>query len=391
MEALAATYRKLLSDPTYSDLTLKVGKDEIKCHRFVVAIRCEAILPLPDFNDKKKKIKDKQVVQIKEADVTAKEMQKVLEYLYTGDVAFPADITNVIRDILLLNKAAKAFQLRRLSYKCEQWLRDHMAMENIFHILKAAHDLQEPTVGAFAKNFALSHYNEFVTNKNGLHVLGLDLFQEVVTAFQTFSASGGPGTPTIGEPENTYLTDLKKMHDLMPFSDLRFNFDGDIIPCHRSFLGACSDKFKIMLRDKEIPAAGIPPSRAGLNAESFRQMLRFLYYGDDRIDPLPACELVGYARELELQDLIAVCEYKIRNSIAVDTVVGILEVAYSEMSQRQELVEELKSKAFPFIMDHFTEIDLSKLRKNPRIAQDLLLRVQEHQRKRKRGGTSSRR
>lgn len=376
-----AIMRKLLNDPTYSDLTIKVGKDEVRAHRCVIALRCENILPMPDFNDKKKKIKDKQSVTIKESGVSAKEIQKVLEYLYTGQVQFPKMNYN---DILTLSKAAKSLQLKRLTYMCEQYLRDVLSMDNIFDILKAAHNLQEPTIESFAKSFALGHYAEFVSNKQGLHILGLDLFQEVVTAFQTFASAGGPGTPTIGDPpEDTLFSDLRRMFDTMPFADVKFNFEGEQISCHKAILSAWSEKFKANL--KEAPPSGV---QVRLTAEGFKQMIRFLYYGDDNIEPLPACELVGYARSMDLGDLVTVCENKIRNSISVQTVLDILKVAYSpDMAQKQDLVEELKSKTWPFIMDHFTEIDLLPLRGMlKQISQDLLLKVQEHQRKKKRGG-----
>merc|ERR1712232_33128 len=107
------------------------------------------------------------------------------------------------------------------------------------------------------------------------------------------------------------------------------------------------------------------------------------YYGCDDIEPLPACELVAFARQYDLIDLLKLCENKIRNSIEKSTVLGILEVAYQpEMAQKQDLVEELKSKTFPFVAEHFKEIDLSPLRtrmnqKTVMIAADLILFLQD--------------
>jgi len=57
-------------------------------------------------------------------------------------------------------------------------------------------------------------------------------------------------------------------------------------------------------------------------------------------------------------------------------------VAYQpEMASKQELVEELKSKIFPYVAANFTEIDLSTLRtrmnnKSVMIAADLLVHLQ---------------
>jgi len=58
MEAVKTLYKKLQTDTTYADLTLKVGKEQVQAHRCIIGIRCENILPLPDFNDPKQKKKN---------------------------------------------------------------------------------------------------------------------------------------------------------------------------------------------------------------------------------------------------------------------------------------------------------------------------------------------
>jgi len=324
-------------------------------------------------SDKKKKIKDKQSVTIKAPGLRTPIMLKVIEFIYTGQVNFPKMSST---EILELNKAAKYFQLPRLQYMCEKHMADSMKMDNVVGVLKAAHDLQEPTVEAFAKWYALEHYNEFVSNKDGLHILGIDLFQEVVTAFQAFAAGGMAQPRLMDQPPDTLLQDFRRMFESMFYADGKIVIDNEQIVCNRALLGAWSDKFKALLKD--VPPTGVPIK--GLSVEGWQQMSRFLYYGDEGVDALPACELVGFGRQMELEDLVVVCENKIRNSVDINTVISVLEVAYSPaIAHKQELVTHLKSKVFPFILEHYCEVNLQPLRMmNPIIAQDLLLKLQEN-------------
>jgi len=377
-ELVGVGFKKTLLDSTYADLFIKIGKDKetLSAHRGIVAVRCPEICPLPDLTDKKKKIKDKTTVTIKSIQSSAIFM-KVLEYLYSGSVEFT---TMSPESIMELNKAAKVFSLKRLSFLCEDYFQQKICIKNVYEVLVVAHKLNEPTVKSFCKFFAIEHFNEFVMNAEGLHVLGIDLFQEVVTAYLTAQASGSLSKVSLGEaPPDTLLRDYERLYKMMPYADCKFIVEGEEVLCHKGILGSHSEKFKLLCKD--VPSSGAPLS--GISLSGFKSMLKYLYYGDDNIEPLPACELVAFTRAYDLKDLLSLCENKIRNSIAKETVIEILEVAYQpEMTQKQDLVAELKSKTFPFVAENFKEIDLSPLRtrmnqKTVMIAADLILYLQE--------------
>ena len=374
MEAVVNNYRKIQADTTFADLSIKMQKETLLAHRAIVAVRCEELCPMPDTTGKKK-IKDKTSVPVKNISNTAI-MNKILEFLYTGTIDWSAMSPDAIME---LNKAAKIFKLSRLSFLCEDFFQQNLTLTNIFAVLVAAHRLNEPTVKSFCKFFAIEHFNEVVTNTEGLHVLGIDLFQEVVTAYLTFQATGSLSKVQLGDPpECTVLRDLERMYKMMPYSDFKFVIEGEEHPCHKAVLGGVSEKFKQVMTTG--PSGGM--SLNGISSEAFKSMLKFVYYGYDNIEPLPACELVGFARNYDLHSLVTLCEDKIRNSIEKTTVLGILEVAYApEMAQKQELVEELKSKTFPFVAENLSSIDLSTLRtrmnaKSVHIAADLLVYLQ---------------
>eukprot|EP01095_Lingulamoeba_sp_RSL-Kostka_P008481 TRINITY_DN2857_c0_g5_i1.p1 TRINITY_DN2857_c0_g5~~TRINITY_DN2857_c0_g5_i1.p1 ORF type:complete len:446 (+),score=167.38 TRINITY_DN2857_c0_g5_i1:214-1551(+) len=356
------TNKKLLLDETYADLTINVGGEKIYAHATIVASRCEAILPMPQDEKKKKKKQDVKIKNVHSGAI----MQKVLEYLYTGMVDFPK---TAAVDLLHLVEASRKLGLKRLEYLCERWLTEHMTIETCFELLKNSTALGDQRSKGFCLKFALENYNEFIANKDGIHILGIDLFQEVVTAFQQ-----RPDTPTIVSPdqapEDTLLVDFKKMYNTMPFSDITLTVGGQSIKAHKSILAAHSDAFQNYFQSGEIQ---------GISSEAFNGLMRFIYYGDDSIDPLPACELVAFSRKLKLHSLLRICEDKIRNNINSETVLEILAVAYLPAGEgKQDLVAELKNKAFPYLLEHLSEIDLSKIRfMNHIIAFDILTKIQE--------------
>jgi len=378
-DMVTSNFKKILADTFFSDLQVKVGKDTLNLHRGIIAVRCTEIYPLPDPNPKKKsKEKAKDAIVLKQMANPAIVL-KVMEYLYTGKVNFPS--LGAPEAIMELNKAAKLFNLRRLSYLCEDYFQSSINLDNIFVVLAAADKLNEPTTKSFCKFFAIEHFNEIVTNNQGLHVLGIDLFQEVVTAYLTYQATKSLSKVSLGDPPaDTILEDFKQLYRQMPYADVKFLFDNnEEVVCHKAILGGYSEKFKALCKD--VPPSGIPLQ--GISASSFRFLVQFLYYGEDNIEPLPACELVGFARLYEINDLVTLCENKIRNSVNIDTVLGILEVAYQpEMVAKPDLVEELKQKTFPFVLENFNAIDFTPLKakltpKSVAIASDLILYIQK--------------
>ena len=271
------------------------------------------------------------------------------------------------KEILFLVAASRFFKLTRLAYLCERWLREHMTIESVFHLLKEATDLKEDRIKGFCLQFALGHYNEFISNKDGIYILGIELFQEVVAAFQ--SNPTPPQEMRAEDHPDTLLQDFKRLYDAMPYSDITFDVRGELIRCHKSILAAHSDAFvNTIFKDESL---------VRLTPAAFHSMLRFTYYGEDQVEPLPACELVDFSRKYKLPSLLRICEDKIRCSVALDTVLPILAIAYLPADGKQDLVEELKGKCFPFILEHLSQVDLSMIMaSHPLLVLDLLFELQ---------------
>ena len=356
--------KKLLLDDTFSDLVIYIGKESVQAHAGIVCVRCPELIGFPQ-DDKKKASKKKLEVKLKDSNVASGSiMTKVLEFLYTGMVDFPK-VSD--KEILLLIGAARFFKLNRLCYLCERWLREHMTIESVFHLLKDATDLNESRVKGFCLSFALAHYNEFISNKDGIYILGIELFQEVVAAFQ--SNPTPPPEMKAEENPDTLIEDFQKLYNQMPYSDITLQIRGESIKAHRSILAAHSDAFVSTIFKDE--------SGLSITPKAFHSMLQFTYFGNDKIDALPSCELVEFSRKYKLPSLLKICEDKIRTSVALDTVLPILSISYLPADGKQELVDELRSKCFPFILENLSRIDLAMIKaSHPLLVIDLLFEIQ---------------
>jgi len=357
------TFKKLLHDESGTDLVIKIGNETVHAYAAIVSVRCKEIIGFPDEKAKKKKSKNE--VKLKEGVASAAVMHKVLEYLYTGMVDFSkvAD-----KEILLIYKASKQLKLDRLTFLCEEWLIKHMTIEGVFHLLKAATDLQEERIKGFCIKFALEHYNDFIANKDGIYILGIDLFQEVVTAFQSSPTPPKPFNPA--DVPDTLLDDFKRLYEMMPYSDITLVLGNDTLKCHRCILAAHSETLATaVFRD--------PETEARLSPAAFSSMLKFCYYGYDVVDTLPACELIAFSRKFSLIGLEEICEAKIRSDINPKTVLKILAVSYLPSEGKKELVNELRAKCVPYILENLDSIDFNIIKSfNPLMIVDLLLELQ---------------
>lgn len=271
------------------------------------------------------------------------------------------------KELLHLTVAARFFKLGRLSYLCERWLKEHMTIESVFNLLRAASDLNDQRIKGYCLQFALQHYNEFISNKDGIYILGIELFQEIVAAFQTNPAP--PEDLKGADNPDTLLQDFRRLYDQMPFADGSIVIGGETIRFHKAILQAHSDSLGQAI-NKDDGTIRVSP-------KAFKSMLKFSYYGEDDIEALPSCELVDFSRKFKLHTLLRICEDKIRNSVALDTVVAILAVSYLPSEGKQDLVDELRGKCFPFILQNLSKIDLSLIKTlHPLLTIDLLLELQ---------------
>jgi hypothetical protein len=65
-----------------------------------------------------------------------------------------------------------------------------------------------------------------------------------------------------------------------------------------------------------------------ISADSFRAMLKYVYFGDTNFSSLIACELIPFSHDYGLEKLQDICEQKIQGPLENTTALPILSTTY---------------------------------------------------------------
>jgi len=226
-----------------------------------------------------------------------------------------------------------------------------------------------------AKRFAYDNYNHFITNKDAKE-LGVDLFQDVVTGYATRSATPVSPEP---EPKDTMLEDFRSIYEKMIFPDgTALCAKGERLGFHKALLASHSDAFASMFRDKDNPEQGWDFKR--LTSDAFRAMQRNLYYGEQDIAPLLACELVAFGRDHDLNDLVRHSKVILQHNVNRETCMEILKKCC--LPHLADSYKDVTQNAIDFAATHLPQLDLTELRnlepaEGHYISCELLLRYQQ--------------
>lgn len=113
-------------------------------------------------------------------------------------------------------------------------------------------------------------------------------------------------------------------------------------------------------------------------ASSVVSFLKFVYYGETKMDAIDACEMIHKVNSVfKLVTFQILCEHTIINNINIRSVIPILGVTYIKGFDAKPHVQALRKQALGFIMAHFGEVDLTPLgNMPPEIRTDLLMTLQ---------------
>jgi len=355
---------------------LVLGGAKAFAHSFMIHYRADGMLSAKDKqNLEKKKKGGKHATEMLKIELQApkipphhhpKLLMCLLDYIYQGFVRLSPLQQE---EVFFLAVISRQFKIERLTYICELYLRETLSLSNVSSLLRLSHDMQSASVKSFCLAFAIRNYTQFISSKEVASVLGLDLFQEVVTSGASGAAPKDDRPPV---PPNRYLEDMKALHDEMLFCDAHAKVGTERIRFHKAVLAAHSEPLAEHLKKVQGEEVPFP-----LGPEGFKAMLRFIYYGYRDVDPIPATELITFTREFNLQDLQKACEGRIQTNVAVDTVVDILNVTYLAHMETRPDIMELRASSINFLIDHLSAVELTPLRKMPAvIALDVLMALQ---------------
>jgi hypothetical protein len=371
-----------LNDQVYekfSDLTLVFdGARELCTFQAITSIRIPHLLKSELFVRKRKERKGPGnsvhiTIEVADNSVSYDTMQQILDWAYTGKINFlKLNVTDIMRIIL----ASSIVGTPSLALMCEIQLKTELGTHNIFPFLKSADELGLTALKQFAIGFSVTNWSSVMTNKEGLNIIGIDLFQELTLAVQR----GGEVPPYVPDdaPPNTTTDDFRRIYEEMPFHDALCDFEATHqtkIPFHRAILAACSDKLAAKMfsakEGKKLPRVTFE----SLTPDAFYGLLQVLYYGESTMDALSACILLEhFVVPYGVTVVRDKCEEIIAAELSVDTVVPIVRITYLKVNDgRTHLTDTLRRRCLSYIVKHFTEVDIEPLRcMVPEISSDLL-------------------
>ena len=139
---------------------------------------------------------------------------------------------------------------------------------------------------AFCIRFASENRKDFIGNKGGVAMIGVDLFQDVMAALL---AEGDEDLADKNPPPaSTLVNDFKKLHADVDVGaihgDSMVSFKGVDVEFHKSFFAAhsksLSASFQPIVGGEENTTEILKVKSVLTTIDSFRAVLRYLYYGD---------------------------------------------------------------------------------------------------------------
>jgi len=306
--------------------------------------------------------------------ITYKSLQAIFQYLCSGTLEFSKRTLREVAEILYY---CVSFKLDGLRIICEHHLVSNLSMKTIYSILRVCNELQLITIQAHALDFALKNYTEFIGDKNVLHELGIEFFQETVTTLSAMSSTEAvPALQPI--PLITKANeDFKKLYESMELSDGAFLVEKEKIFYHKCIIATASPIFlAICEKTGKSGEIQIP----NISAEAFKSVLRFIYYGEKTVAAKFAIELLHkrFIREYDISDMGKLCTYHVYYGLSPDTVLLALALCYDQEFAKKPQFEEIRHNALMFFAIKFTEVDLTPIIKmDQNLVVDALLMIQQ--------------
>ena len=286
-------------------------------------------------------------------------------YVYSGTMEVSRFSLPTLLDMCA---TANALGLDEVVWMCEHKVREQLVIDTVHSILKGAEDRKLEGVKNFTLEYSFTHWGDFIGNQEGAKILGLELFQDVSAKY----AKGEKVTyPEGAQPNNTIIADYRRLFEEMPAPDLQLEVGSEKLPCHRAILAMYSDAlghFLSKLKHGQQQSVKLVESEEHgghgevKSASALVSLLRFVYYGEVKMDPIDACEMIHKVNSVyKLNTFQLLCEHTIINNIDARSVVPILGVTYIPGFSQKTHIQALRKQALGFIISQFGTTDLSTL------------------------------
>ena len=352
-----------------SNVTILIQGIKIYSFRAIIESR------FPDFYKssliKKKREKKNQIQLILKDDANINEIiiLQILDYLYTGEIDF---VKNPISTTLTVLYTAYILHIDRLEWLCEQYLHSIVGINNVYEMYVIADKLSLSSVKTFCTFFVHKNWGIFSSNKLGLDILGLDLFQEL-----TISVSKKEEIDLSflkrEEPKSSLEANLRDMFSKMLYADATAELtDGKLILFHRAIVAAFDKSFFNFLNAAKENQKTI---KFPIDSEAFSCLLRFMYYGGTNdISVQSAASIIEeMIPKFQLPKFRDICEDTLMTGLTLESVLRILKLTYLSWNTDRKKLLSLRKDCLTFIAANFAEVNVPSIRDmDPNIAFDLL-------------------
>lgn len=293
--------------------------------------------------------------------VDIRSLALVLEYLYTGSVPF-GDVTPA--EVISLIAHCELYHIDRLRWLCERYLQAVMNDDLFFTLLLVSDISGVSRAKKICMQYGSTHFEKLIVKKENVGTLGIELFREFVV-FSTIQSEILEDLSQLSFP-NTIRDEFKIIYTAMANPDAFFSFKSanTTIPCHRAILFAQSDKFKALLLDEtnQVPSEGryTLPKDVAMSADAFKSFLAWAYYRDTSFSAAHAAMMLPLAIDFEITALSDECDAKLRKGIAVQSVIPILSLCFSEYGKKS-YKKELLQPCLDFLVLNFANVDLGAI------------------------------
>lgn len=211
-----------------------------------------------------------------------------------------------------------------------------------------------------ATDFAHENWGKVAGNKEGMELIGIELFQELTMQMVNYQ---GKKTNLISKiPKNTFLEDLEEVYKQKRFPDGEYTFQNETDKCqafHKAIIAAHSKQLFDLISQSKTKQISIP----GLSPVAVSDFMQFIYFGRTSFNPVGSCEIIEFAlNQFSLREFRDPIYNSIMNGITIQNVLPILRVTYLPQANFRT-IQKLRQTVLQFITENFNEINMIQLRK----------------------------
>jgi len=221
--------------------------------------------------------------------------------------------------------------------------------------------------------------------------LGFKLYKDVtIEAFKAHQGQKKGATEILVTAEDTIVEDFKKIYASHSTKDVCFLIQGVEVKAHKPLLIDQSLELAALANNEEArdqkkasefrgQVIILDEKYSNISPDAFESMLRLIYYNDENIEMLHACQLYLFAHDYNLVKLSLLIEKIISGGeVSCKTVLPLLDVAYNPlMEQNKELQPMLKEIGMKFVVQNIEKMDFGPLQHmSPVIGTQILQHIQ---------------